>query len=93
MERITEKNLQALCDRLNRLTNSPMVPYLKQPDGRYVAQIGNYHIDYAYGGAQLVRMYNDGGGVSTPLSIGHVPKRQCYELIHAYIRGIESCTP
>jgi hypothetical protein len=83
MNRVTEKQLQAVVDRLNRITGSPMEPYL---DGK--AQIGNYHLSHAYGGVCLHRMFNDGGGVSSPLSIGHVPKRELLNLMHAYICGL-----
>jgi hypothetical protein len=89
MERITIKHLDALVARLNYLTNSPMKPYEKGEDGRIHAQIGNYHISQAYGGVCLHRMHNDGGGVTTPLSGGHIPKRELYEQMHAFIRGIE----
>jgi hypothetical protein len=89
MERITQKHLEGLVGRLNRLTGSPMSPYA-MVDGKHVAQIGNYHLDYAYGGAQLVRIHNLCGGVSTPLMSGHVSNRECYDGIYAFIRGIEA---
>jgi len=87
MNRVTEKQLQAVCDRLNRITNSPMQPYV---DGK--AQPGNYHLSHAYGGVCLHRMSNEGGGVNSPLSIGHVPKRELLNLMHAYISGINEVT-
>jgi len=90
-DRITESDLKGLCDRLNRLTNSPMVPYAFDPvKDKHCAQIGNYHISHAYGGVCLHRMCNDGGGVQTVLMGGHVPKRELYERMYAFIRGIES---
>lgn len=85
MNRVTEKQLQAIVDRLNRITGSPMEPYI---NGK--AQIGNYHLSHAYGGVCLHRMFNEGGGVSSPLSIGHVPKRELAALMYAYISGIET---
>lgn len=85
MDRITDKHLDVLCDRLNRLTNSPMKPYL---DGK--AQVGNYYVSHAYGGVCLDRMHNDGGGVTTPLSGGHIPKRELYNLMQAFIAGLET---
>jgi hypothetical protein len=85
MNRVTEKQLQAIVDRLNRITGSPMEPYI----GRE-AQIGNYHLSHAYGGVCLHRMFNEAGGVSSPLSIGHVPKRELAALMYAYISGIET---
>jgi hypothetical protein len=85
MNRITEKHLQAIVDRLNRITGSPEAPYI---DGK--AQIGNYHLSHDYGGVCLHRMHNDGGGVSSPLSTGHVTKRELAGLLHAFIAGINT---
>ena len=81
--RITEAHLQALVDRINRITNSPLEPYA---NGK--AQIGNYHISHAYGGVCLHRMQNEGGGVSSPLSTGHIPKRALAGLMYAFISGL-----
>ncbi len=90
MQRITIKHLERLCEQLNKVTNSPMVPYAKdETAGRYVAQIGNFHISQAYGGYCLHRMHNEGGGVSTPLSGGHGPARDLYNEMHAFLRGLE----
>lgn len=88
MQRITIKILKYLCERLNSLTNSPPTPYLRTAD-KLVAQIGNYHISQAYGGYCLHRMVNENGGVTTPLSGGHIPARELYNEMHAFIRGIE----
>lgn len=85
MNRITGKHLQAIVDRLNRITGSPSAPYV---DGK--AQIGNYHISHAYGGVCLHRMYNDGGGVSSPLSTGYITKRELANLLYAFIAGINT---
>ena len=84
MNRVTEKDLQAIVDRINRITGSPPAPYI---DGK--AQIGNYHLSHAYGGVCLHRMCNDVGGVSSPLSTGHIPKRELAGLMYAFINGIE----
>jgi hypothetical protein len=85
MQRITDAHLQAAADRLNRITGSPMAPYA---NGK--AQIGNYHISHAYGGVCLHRMHNEGGGVSSPLSTGHVTKRELLGLMQAYISGLNA---
>lgn len=85
MRRIIERDLQGLCDRLNELTSSPSKQWI---DGS--AQIGNFHISSAYGGHALHRMHNTAGGVEDILNAGYRTKRELYEQIHAYIRGIES---
>ena len=90
MDRITIKHLETLCDRVNTVTQSPMQAYMKGDDGRYHANIGNYHLSQAYGGVMLVRMATDGGGVSCPLVNGHVPKRVLYGLMQAFLTGLRN---
>jgi hypothetical protein len=87
--RITDKDLKYLVDRINEVTGSPMQAWTKQPDGSFKAQIGNYHLSHAYGGVCLHRMSNEGGGVHTPLFCGHRPKRELYEAMQAYLAGLE----
>jgi len=88
MSRITEKDLQAVVNRINRATNSPVEPYAKVGD-KYTAQIGCYHLSHAYGGVALHRMYNDCGGVSDVFG-GHMPKRELYGKLHAFIAGLDA---
>jgi len=90
MERISEKQLKSLVDYLNKLTNSPTESYTKGEDSRYHANIGCYVIDSAYSGWQLQRISNEGGGVSQPIGGGYDTKREAYEKISAFIRGIEA---
>ena len=89
MERITQKQLQYLVDRINELTGNPMTPWTKTETGTK-ANIGNYHLSGAYGGYSLERMYTDGGGVTTPLNTGHIQKRELYGHLRAFIAGLES---
>lgn len=86
--RITEKHLQFIVDQINQVTGSPMTSHTKTDDGKFYANIGNYHLSHAYGGVCLHRMSNLGGGVSTPLSHGHVPKRQLYDMMVSYLDGL-----
>ena len=91
MNRITANQLQAIVDRLNTLTESPPRAYSVDPKtGKLTANIGNYHLSFAYGGVALHRMANESGGVSTPLYTGHIPKRELAERLHAYIYGIQA---
>lgn len=87
-QRITQKDLQAVVDRINRETNNPQTTWIKE-DGKNKSQYGNYHIDSAYSGYQLVRVVNPHGGVENVLNCGFVSKRELYDLMHAYIQGIE----
>ena len=87
MNRVTVTHLQAVVDRINRMTGSPMHPYRTGDDGRHYANVGNYHLSRAYGGYCLDRMVSDGGGVISVLSCGHVPARELLNLMHAWING------
>jgi len=86
--RITEKMLQARVDWLNELTNQPATPWTKNAEGKMKANIGNYHISGAYGGVCLHRMCTEGGGVQDVFSCGHIPKRELFERICAFMSGI-----
>jgi len=93
--RISTQDLQAVVDRINRITGSPMEPYTKigeVPHQRYTANIGNYHLSGAYGGYALHRMDTDGGGVEDVLGCGHLAKRDLYDRMHAFIRGLSGFT-
>lgn len=46
MERITEKKLEAVVERLNRATDSPLASWTKTDTG-LKANLGNYRLDYA----------------------------------------------
>ena len=88
MDRITKQNMQAVVDRINRTTGMPAQPWVTV-DGKHIAQIGCYHLSGAYGGYALHRMHNEHGGVSDVFG-GHMPKRDLYDRMHAFLRGIEA---
>jgi hypothetical protein len=95
MNTITKGNLQAVVDRINRITGSPMEPYTKTgeiPNQKYSANIGNYHLSGAYGGNALHQMQNNGGGVRDIFGMGHVSKRELYNLMHAFLKGMDAVT-
>lgn len=86
MQRISLNTLKAIVTRINVMTSSPLESYYKV-DGRYIAQVGNYHLSGAYGGYALHRMHNLGGGVSDVFQCGHVPKRELMDKMYAFING------
>ena len=88
MQRITRKDLDGSVNYLNRITGNNPDPSRREND-KWVANVGNFHISGAYGGVSLHQMGNEGGGIRDVFNCGHVPARQLYELIHAYIKGIE----
>ena len=89
MNRITESDLHKTVDRINRTTGSPLATYTKSADGKYTPNIGNYHLDSAYGGWKLVRMVGKTGGISS-ITDGFVPKRELYDRMHVFLKGLES---
>jgi len=88
MERITQKQLEYLVGCINEATGSPAVPYCKEA-GKLHANIGNYHLDYAYGGVKLVRMTNQGGAITCISDGGFGTKRELYNWMQAFIAGME----
>ena len=89
MNKITIKQLQAVVDRINRIAGTPMVSYVNGDDGKFHSQPNNFHLDFAYGGVQLVQMCNEGGGTRN-ITQGHVPKRELFDLMQAFIAGMET---
>jgi hypothetical protein len=85
MDRITEKNLRYLVDQINTATGNPMQPY-----GDSGANIGNYHLSFAYGRVSLEQMHNAGGGVRQVLGSG--TKRELYNEMRAFLSGLETKT-
>jgi len=86
-DRITNKQLESLCDLINQRTNSPMGGWQRVGNAN-VANVGHYYIDGAYGGVSLVRMVTDGGGVRT--IIERSSKRELFYLMHAFLKGMEA---
>jgi hypothetical protein len=86
MQRITENQLQNLTDYINKITGSP-ADYRNKETGKI--NIGHFTLSHAYGGVCLHRLVNEGGGCSTPLTHGHVSKRELYEQMHSFIKGLE----
>lgn len=87
--RTTQKELEGLVSRLNRLTGNAQEPWT-QINGKLTANIGNYYLEMAYGGVKLVQVVSDGGGIRN-ITSGFETKRNCYMQIASYIHGIEDC--
>lgn len=88
MNRITRKDVDGAINYLNRITGNDSEPYRKEGD-KWLANKGNFHISGSYSGFSLHQMGNDDGGIRDIFNCGHVPMRDLYDLIHAYIKGIE----
>lgn len=88
MDRITEKDLEAQVKRINEATKSPETPYTRTHQGKLTANIGNYHLDYAYGSVRLVQMASPGGGITVISNDGFGTKRELYNWMDAFLAGI-----
>ena len=87
--RVSKKMLENKVDQLNKITNSPMKYYRTDRGGNGTVSIDHFCISGAYGGYELQRTCNNGGGVRTFFNTGHIPKKELYNLICAFIDGIE----
>lgn len=87
-DRITIKHLQGQCRRLNILMQRPTEGW-RMEKGIYVANVGHYYIDQAYGGYSLEEITNENGAVTLPLSTGHIKARDLYDRINAFMEGIK----
>ena len=87
-QRVTIGMLEARVAYLNKITGNPPEPYTKGDDGKYSANIGNFHLGEAYGGVALHQMMGEGGGIRDIFG-GHGPKRELLEQMSAYIRGLQ----
>lgn len=89
MERITEKQLEAVVARINTVTNNPLTPWTKVEKG-CTANIGNYHLSFAYGGVSLHQMLSNGGGARDVFRCGHVTKRELANKMWAFLECLET---
>lgn len=87
--RINLSDLQAVCNRINRITGNAIEAYTRNDDGKLTANIGTYTLDSAYGGWQLVQIVNDAGGVRS-ITIDYIPKRELYHQMQAFLSGLET---
>ena len=56
-------------------------------NGKNKSLIGNYHIDGAYGGVNLHCIINESGAVNNVFGCGHVPKRDLWNRMRAFLEG------
>ena len=88
MERITQKDLEYLVGQINEVTSSPATQYTQNSKtGQFTANIGNYHLDYAYAGVRLVQMVNGSGGIREISRGGFGTKRELYNWMQAFLAG------
>ena len=87
--RVTIRDLEGIVGIINRETGNNEKPYSKDDNGIFKANIGNYHLDGAYGGYSLCQITTEGGGTRDIFRAGHMPKKELYGLMRAFLEGIE----
>lgn len=87
--RTTQKDLENVVTRINRIAGTPATYSDKQPDGKFKANIGHYHLDGAYGGWKLSQVVNEGGGIRN-ITHGYAPKSVLYDQMQAFLSGLEA---
>tara|TARA_Y100000310_G_scaffold82378_1_gene78989 strand:+ start:79 stop:552 length:474 start_codon:yes stop_codon:yes gene_type:complete len=89
MERITIKQIERKINYLNEITGNPLKPYSwNKKEEKLTSNAGCYYWSGSYGGYKLEQICK-GGGSSDPIYTGFVPKRELYNKICAFVRGIE----
>jgi hypothetical protein len=86
--KITIKDLNRAIDRLNRRTGNPLDPYTRTGENTVKSNAGCFVLDGAYGGYKLSQIV-EGGGQRDVLRVGYKSKRDTYNLIHAFVDGID----
>jgi hypothetical protein len=86
-QRITRAHLEAKAATINSMTKSP-AESSRMVEGKYRANVGNYHISGSYGGYCLHRMANEAGGVNDVFNTGHITARHLAALMSAYTAGL-----
>ena len=86
--RITVGLLERKVAYLNKVLGYPNTRY--NTDGNL--NVGTYMLDMAYGRYSLEKALS-GNGVKDVFDLGHMPKRELYYLIVAYMKGIEEYDP
>jgi hypothetical protein len=87
-DRITQKDLECLTERINKVTDSPLTYATKdKPTGRSWCNVDHYHLSYAYGGVKLERICNQSGGVTIISTGGFGTKRELYNWMQAFLAG------
>lgn len=95
-ERITVKDLRPLVERMNKVAGRPATEadYTRDAEGDLRSTVGRYTLDGAYGGWAVYQYSNEHGGVSYVYGLpsGHVPARELYGALHAWLGGHEAAS-
>ena len=88
-KRIHVRDLAAMSRLINKTLGQELDRYVRCTDGSYslIKSVGHYYVDYSNGGARLEQICEGGG--SRDIS-PRGTKRQTYEFMRAFLKGIEA---
>lgn len=90
MNRIKMSDLENLLSRINAKAGfDESVKLWNRVNGQNISTVGMYCLDGAYGGWKMARICNESGGQST-VTHGYVSKRDLYNMMHAYLAGMNT---
>lgn len=92
--RITRGMLDEACERINKALKCPLTysstVVLSEVNGIRQTNVGNFRIDCAYGGFALYQTADEMGGVRETFNCGHIPARDLYNRMIAFLDGIRA---
>lgn len=77
---IKQSDLETMVKRINKIKGFENPKY---------SDIGSYVLDGAYGGVSLYKYENESGGISDVFRCGHIPKKDLYYRMDAFIIGLQ----
>lgn len=85
---MNKRELEILIKQINEKTGSPQEHYIRDDSGRLRAQVGHYYISGAYGGVELERVVNEGGGCKSISRDGFGTKKQLGTFLLGMLAGL-----
>ena len=90
VKRTGEKRLEKLAGIINDLTRNPVRTWVVEPGAgkpKYVAQVGNYHLDHNDAGWRLQQVVGDRGGIVEVSP--RLTKGQMEVWLRAFLKGLQ----
>ena len=87
MDRVTNKKLQNTIGTINFVVNGKRNIWFKDSEGNFKSRVGMLKVDKNYGGYQLTKIVNDGGG-ETDLT-HRLSAREMFCFLQGYLLRME----
>ncbi len=89
-DRITDKHIAILIDRINKTLGTPITYGDRKIDGSFTTNIGHYHINQQYQSYELVQTVNESGAISPVGYTYSRTKREFYDKASVFLAGLEA---